>query len=157
MLSWLKEGQTHFYFQKPNFLEAAEGVKDGICSLTELFKNKTRWKERNKKSNCQKNSSWILQKEMETETWTKTQTIKMAVPPEELKTKTETETWPHFKNADSTTIENCQSCCIHNFLWPEFSCAELQQFYLFNKFLFLLSQYPRKLTNCHVFYPCFVQ
>ena len=107
MLSWLKEGQTHFYFQKPNFLEAAEGVKDGICSLTELFKNKTRWKERNKKSNCQKNSSWILQKEMETETWTKTQTIKMAVPPEELKTKTETETWPHFKNADSTTIENC--------------------------------------------------
>ena len=37
MLSWLKEGQTHFYFQKPNFLEAAEGVKDGICSITELF------------------------------------------------------------------------------------------------------------------------
>ena len=36
MMSWLKEGQTHFYFQKPNFLEAAEGVKDGICSLTEL-------------------------------------------------------------------------------------------------------------------------
>ena len=36
MLSWLKEGQTHFYFQKPNFLEAAEGGKDGIFSFTEL-------------------------------------------------------------------------------------------------------------------------
>ena len=54
---------------------------------------------------------------METETWTKTQTIKMAAHPEEFKTKTETEILPHFKmqiqeeNQNSTTIKIARNSC----------------------------------------------